>query len=60
MGLDMYLEARKYVSKSNWKDGEPSPNPDYSSLVAIMLRAKSIQKALKEEREEETEYQNGV
>ena len=35
MGLDMYLEARKYVSKSNWKDGEPSPNPDYSSLVAL-------------------------
>jgi hypothetical protein len=31
----MYLEARKYVSKSNWKDGEPSPNPDYSSLVAL-------------------------
>lgn len=31
MGLDMFLEARKYVSKVDWKD-VPSPLPDGASL----------------------------
>ena len=29
MGLDMYLEARKYVSRGDWQDGEFIPSPDF-------------------------------
>ena len=35
MGLDMYLEARKYVSQDNWSNGELTPNPDYSALASL-------------------------
>ena len=35
MGLDMYLEAKKYVSQTNYSNGEPTPNPDYTALMAL-------------------------
>jgi hypothetical protein len=35
MGLDMYLEARKYVSQDNWSNGDRTPNPDYATLVSL-------------------------
>jgi hypothetical protein len=35
MGLDMYLEARKYVSQDNWSNGDRTPNSDYAALVAL-------------------------
>jgi hypothetical protein len=36
MGLDMYLEVRRYVSKADYKDGEAVPVPEYQELVATM------------------------
>jgi hypothetical protein len=35
MGLDMYLEAKKYVGQNNWSNGEPTPNPEYTALVSL-------------------------
>lgn len=35
MGLDMYLEAKKYVGRDNWSKGEPTPNPEYTALVEL-------------------------
>ena len=35
MGLDMYLEARKYVGQYNYSNGESTPNPEYTALVAL-------------------------
>ena len=35
MGLDMYLEARKYVGQKNYINGESTPNADYAALVAL-------------------------
>lgn len=32
MGLDMYLEARKYFSKTDYKQEEQVVNPDYQEL----------------------------
>lgn len=32
MGLDMYLEVRRYVSKNDYKDGESFRTPEFSSL----------------------------
>lgn len=36
MGLDMYLDAEKYTSATNWKDGEPVPTTEYKKLVKSM------------------------
>jgi hypothetical protein len=35
MGLDMYLEAKKYVGKDNYSNRERTPNPDYAALLAL-------------------------
>jgi hypothetical protein len=35
MGLDMYLEAKKYVGQDNYSNGERTPNPDYAALLAL-------------------------
>jgi len=35
MGLDMYLEARKYVSQKDYTNKECTPNPDYAALLAL-------------------------
>jgi hypothetical protein len=35
MGLDMYLEAKKYFSQNNWSNGESTPNSDYTALMAL-------------------------
>lgn len=32
MGLDMYLEARRYVSKNDWKDGDSFPVAEFLAL----------------------------
>lgn len=32
MGLDMYLEARKYVSQYDYKDGDRFSTPEFSAL----------------------------
>ena len=36
MGLDMYLEARKYVGQYNYSNGESTPNPEYTALVTLV------------------------
>jgi hypothetical protein len=35
MGLDMYLEARKYVNQTKYINGEPTPEADYTTLVSL-------------------------
>lgn len=35
MGLDMYLEARKYVSKGDWKEGELVPSPEFLKAASF-------------------------
>jgi hypothetical protein len=35
MGLDMYLEARKYVNQTKRSNGESTPDPDYATLVGL-------------------------
>ena len=35
MGLDMYLEARKYVGQDHYSNGKSTPNPEYTALVAL-------------------------
>jgi|688.fasta_scaffold42734_13 hypothetical protein len=35
MGLDMYLEAKKYVGKDDYSNGERTPNPDYAALLSL-------------------------
>jgi hypothetical protein len=34
MGLDMYLEVRKYVSKFSFDKGESFPTPEYQAMIA--------------------------
>ena len=35
MGLDMYLEARKYVSKGDWQDGKFVPSPEFMRAASF-------------------------
>ena len=35
MGLDMYLEARKYVSKGDWQDGGYTPSADFEKALSF-------------------------
>ena len=35
MGLDMYLEVRKYVSQSDWVDGKRISTPEFSEVVSV-------------------------
>lgn len=42
MGLDMYLSARKYINKVDWKVLHDSPSLSYDSPEAILPEFKSI------------------
>lgn len=42
MGLDMYLSARKYVNKVNWKVLHDSPSLSYNDPEAILPEFQSI------------------
>lgn len=34
MGLDMYLSARRYVSKNGWDNGVKAVNPEFDAIAA--------------------------
>lgn len=35
MGLDMYLSARKYVSKMDWSGDKPTTKPEFNTLLTL-------------------------